>query len=675
MLGRPAELLADQREQAVDRVGLGVTLGGAAGPGGRPGRLAGSHVRSARAWGRPRIVARRCGVAGRLARAGGEASRGPVRLPVVIRRSSVGLGLVVIVGARGPVVGGGRVRAGRRERPGGQPAKLPGPIEPDQDLAEQPLVARRLAPGAQRLDRDLGHGPRGVGGGERPPVEPLGRREQAGRRDEVRVAGAPGHRLEADVGAGARSGREDAPGRQQLDDRRRVLVGVGQPRGEQPVAGRRSAHHGRDDRLGTAVDQLDDPAVAGHDRLDRLERPADRGSLPAPRRPERGPGEGVDREQQRGLAAERPRRGVVGAGQAVEAQAHRRLAEHQADLGRRARPAVAGRLVAERQQAARAGEAEDGRRRSLAQAAQVLAEPRLDRSGRSALEPLDEAADLAEGVLEGEPRVALAELGAALRPDVPGRHPQGSRPAGLGGEPAGRQDGMDEGQAEGGQHGRSAQVALDPLEDRAEADELARGMQVEQLVGQVVRPVDVRKPATQRLAHRLEPDVGRDPAQVVGVERRLTLLRATALVATDGAAVVLGHGRVRPATPASSSTAHRTSSATRVRPQVAQRVANRSPIDTLRLDSRRGEAAIPWNAASRWRTSGGRRTTSASMRASGVDSSDTARRWRSRAARATQPPRPNRSTTTSPCPVCCSIRAATTAGGGAGARRSKTGSE
>ena len=45
------------------------------------------------------------------------------------------------------------------------------------------------------------------------------------------------------------------------------------------------------------------------------------------------------------------------------------------------------------------------------------------------------------------------------------------------------------------------------------------------------------------------------------------------------------------------------------------------------------------------------------------------------AARATQPPRPNRSATTSPGPVCCSIRAATTAGGGAGEIRSKTGSE
>ena len=66
--------------------------------------------------------------------------------------------------------------------------------------------------------------------------------------------------------------------------------------------------------------------------------------------------------------------------------------------------------------------------------------------------------------------------------------------------------------------------------------------------------------------------------------------------------------------PASSSTDQMISSATSVRSHVAQRVANRSPIETLRLDSRRGDAASPWNAASRWRTSGGRRTTSASIR-------------------------------------------------------------
>jgi len=115
------------------------------------------------------------------------------------------------------------------------------------------------------------------------------------------------------------------------------------------------------------------------------------------------------------------------------------------------------------------------------------------------------------------------------------------------------------------------------------------------------------------------------------------------------------------------------SSATSIRPHVAHRVAKRSPIETLRLDSPRGDADMPWNAASRWRTSGGRSTTSASIRVSGLDSIEMARRCRSTAARATQPPRPARSATTSPGPVWASIRAASRSAGGAGANRSKTG--
>jgi hypothetical protein len=117
------------------------------------------------------------------------------------------------------------------------------------------------------------------------------------------------------------------------------------------------------------------------------------------------------------------------------------------------------------------------------------------------------------------------------------------------------------------------------------------------------------------------------------------------------------------------------SSATSIRPHVAHRVAKWSSIHAFRLVSPRGEAARLWIAASRCRMSGGRRTTSASIRVSGLDSSETARRWWSMAARPTQPPRPKRSATTSPAPVCWSIRAAMTAGGGAGAMRSKTGSE
>ena len=196
------------------------------------------------------------------------------------------------------------------------------------------------------------------------------------------------------------------------------------------------------------------------------------------------------------------------------------------------------RVVAEGHQAARAGQGDDRRRGPLAEAAQVLAETGLDRPGGPALEPLDEPADDPEGVLEGEPRIALAELGPGLRPDVSRRDAQCGGPARPGAEPAGRQDRVDEGEPEGGQDGRGAQVALDPLEDRAEADELASGVQVEQLVGQALRTGDLREPVEQGRAHRLGADVGRGAAQVVGVERRLALLGPAALVAADRAAVV-----------------------------------------------------------------------------------------------------------------------------------------
>ena len=166
-------------------------------------------------------------------------------------------------------VGGrtGRASAvlGRGSQRGGQPPQVAGPVEPDQDLAEQPLEARRLAARLERLDRGLGHGPGGLRGGERPPVDPLGRREQAARPGTTSGSPAP-------PGTGSRPTlpRVRAPGGSRprgwsssTTGGRRV-VGVGQPRAEQPVAGGRGAEHGRDERLDAAVDELDDPSVAGH---------------------------------------------------------------------------------------------------------------------------------------------------------------------------------------------------------------------------------------------------------------------------------------------------------------------------------------------------------------------------------------------------------------------------
>ena len=73
-----------------------------------------------------------------------------------------------------------------------------------------------------------------------------------------------------------------------------------------------------------------------------------------------------------------------------------------------------------------------------------------------------------------------------------------------------------------------------------EADQLPARVEVEQLVGQALGPGHDREAGEQAGAHRLGADIGRGPTQVVGVERRLALLRATALVAADRAAVVPG---------------------------------------------------------------------------------------------------------------------------------------
>ena len=87
---------------------------------------------------------------------------------------------------------GRRTRVGRRfrgvvrDRVAGQASELAGAIHADEDLAEEPLPASRLAAGAERLDGDLGDGAGGLGRGERPALEPFRGREQPPTVDEVR---------------------------------------------------------------------------------------------------------------------------------------------------------------------------------------------------------------------------------------------------------------------------------------------------------------------------------------------------------------------------------------------------------------------------------------------------------------------------------------------------------
>ena len=94
------------------------------------------------------------------------------------------------------------------------------------------------------------------------------------------------------------------------------------------------------------------------------------------------------------------------------------------------------------------------------------------------------------------------------------------RPA-RGQQAAGRQDGVQEGEPERGEDRRGAQVALDPVDDRGQADELARRVEREQLVDEVSAPSTDGNRSRSSARTSASPTSALSAGQVVGVERRL----------------------------------------------------------------------------------------------------------------------------------------------------------
>jgi len=155
---------------------------------------------------------------------------------------------------------------------GDEAAKLAGAIEPDEDLAEQPLVASRLAPSAEDLDGRLRDRPGRLGGRERAGVDPLGRREEARSRDEVGVASSPRVAPQQDVAARPRPRRQGPARRHELDDPPDLLVGLGEPGLDEPVSGADATERRGHERLGTAaLEQEHDPGIPGQVRRDGIE--------------------------------------------------------------------------------------------------------------------------------------------------------------------------------------------------------------------------------------------------------------------------------------------------------------------------------------------------------------------------------------------------------------------
>ncbi len=146
------------------------------------------------------------------------------------------------VGRRTPV----RTRARARRRgfgvkrtgSGREPAQLSRSVQPDQDLTEQPLEPRWFPAGSQGLHGGLRHGAGSLRGRERPLVESLGWREQAGSGDQVRVArdarGRPGARRSLAFAARGEVPHQVAPSRRSTrsrpPDRRDVRPPPGSPR-------------------------------------------------------------------------------------------------------------------------------------------------------------------------------------------------------------------------------------------------------------------------------------------------------------------------------------------------------------------------------------------------------------------------------------------------------------
>ena len=200
-------------------------------------------------------------------------------------------------------------------------------------------------------------------------------------------------------------------------------------------------------------------------------------------------------------------------------------------------------------------------------------------------------------VLEGEPRVALAPLAAARRPDPAALDPERPDPARVAVEAARRQQGVEEAEAERGLDGRGPEVALDPVEDRVEADELARRVEIEQAVDEVRAALDdagIDRGAAR--GPRRSPPGSPAPGRRSASSRSARpLLAAAALAAADGAAVVLAdRSRDRAGARPASSGGRRSRSTSSIVERSGRTsrsgVTNSSPTATFRLDWRRGEA-------------------------------------------------------------------------------------
>ena len=117
-------------------------------------------------------------------------------------------------------------------------------------------------------------------------------------------------------------------------------------------------------------------------------------------------------------------------------------------------------------------------------------------------EPADRRPNRLEGLLEGAPHVHLALVAARRLADVAAADPQRSDAAGIAVQPARGQEAGGQRQLHDGHHGRVAQLRVDLGRDRVQGIQVARRVEVEQLVDQVLAVVEDRESGVQLLVVR-----------------------------------------------------------------------------------------------------------------------------------------------------------------------------
>ena len=293
-------------------------------------------------------------------------------------------------------------------------------------------------------------------------------------------------------------GTAPEPGRDELHHAAALAARLGQPRRRDPVARRTPAEHARDQRLGAvALEQEHDPGVAGEHRLDAAQRPRDRRGLPAPARPHRRPEQRLERQRRGRLAAQHPRGAVVRPREPLGDRAQRRRAQ------RRAGPAAARRRrdwCPASSPSAPSAAGVDCLTTAVADPSARLRRSSPSRAGTGPQAPLSSrwmkprttrtpSSNASHGLRS-------RHCAAARQLDVAARDPERRDPAGRRGEPARRGERVEQRQPDRRRDRRGAEVVLDPLEDRGERGQLARRVEVEQLVA--AAPRRPRAPGTGR---------------------------------------------------------------------------------------------------------------------------------------------------------------------------------